>query len=198
MIIAHGYSGIFEAGFPEVVIIWEDEGSGVLCKAMIDWLRYNWIIDMKTFENKKNLPPKVAASNEVANHRLYIQAVFYMKGIEKIRQMLRKGTAEIDGNDKQKAWIKDSGFLDDTPFRFAHMFRQKGDVPNVICREFARLDSSSMKKNEYWTLGETHINHAFTEYMNCVETFGDTDKPWIYPERIEPYRDEEFPIYMFD
>lgn len=68
---------LLTAGKPEQSVLYKDE-SGVDCKARADWLRENFIVDLKTTDDAS---PKGFAKS-IANYRYQVQAVHYQKGFD--------------------------------------------------------------------------------------------------------------------
>jgi hypothetical protein len=74
---------IFESGQPELTAVWDDDGTGIACKARLDWVSdaiSNVPVDVKTTRdaNPDNL------SRACYNYGYYTQAAFYMRGWETI------------------------------------------------------------------------------------------------------------------
>jgi hypothetical protein len=67
---------LFVGGLPERTLIWQDEATGVLCRAKADWLRPDGIVDLKTTESAA----PDALSKAVHNYGYAIQAAFYLRG----------------------------------------------------------------------------------------------------------------------
>lgn len=66
-----------EAGKPEVTVLWQDEESGVDCRARFDWLREDGlIVDLKSTRCAK---PEVF-EKLAYDHRYHVQAALYMEG----------------------------------------------------------------------------------------------------------------------
>lgn len=63
-------------GLPERSLFWTDEGTGVQCRARLDWLRPDGIVDYKTTTEVD--PGHIAKA--VANFGYHVQAAFYLAG----------------------------------------------------------------------------------------------------------------------
>lgn len=79
---------LLAGGVPEHTLIWRDEATGVLCRAKVDWLRPDGIVDLKTAESAA----PDAVSKAAHNHGQAIQAPFYLRGYRAVR--LPNWTAE--------------------------------------------------------------------------------------------------------
>jgi hypothetical protein len=69
-------SKLLTGGQPERTLIWQDEETGVLCRAKADWLRWSGIVDLKSAESAA--PHKL--SKAAYEHGYAIQAPFYLRG----------------------------------------------------------------------------------------------------------------------
>lgn len=69
---------IFSKGEPEATVIWEDPGTGELCKARADWLRENFLTDVKT---TRDASPE-AFARSVVNYRYDVQDFWYRSGFD--------------------------------------------------------------------------------------------------------------------
>lgn len=68
---------LLTGGVPERTLIWRDEATGVLCRAKVDWLRPDGIVDLKTCESAA----AEALSKSAHNYGYAIQAPFYLRGL---------------------------------------------------------------------------------------------------------------------
>jgi hypothetical protein len=63
-------------GQPEKTLIWRDPATGVMCRAKVDWLRPDGIVDLKTTESAA----PDALSKAAHNYGYAIQVAFYLRG----------------------------------------------------------------------------------------------------------------------
>jgi hypothetical protein len=73
-------SKLFRHGLPERTLIWQDEATGVMCRAKADWLRPDGIVDLKTTESAA----PDALSKAAHNYGYAIQAAFYLRGFRQL------------------------------------------------------------------------------------------------------------------
>lgn len=74
---AHPIAGkLLDRGEPEKTLIWRDPDTGVMCRAKVDWLRRDGMVDLKTAE----AADAEALSKAAHNHGYAIQAPFYLRG----------------------------------------------------------------------------------------------------------------------
>ncbi len=67
----------FTGGMPEVSIFWTDE-AGIPCKARLDYLKPQAVVDLKTFTNQFGMPIRKAIARQMASYRYHIQARWYL------------------------------------------------------------------------------------------------------------------------
>jgi len=67
-------------GDAERTLIWRDEATGVMCRAKVDWLRCDGIVDLKTTESAA----PDALSKSAHNYGYAIQAPFYLRGFREL------------------------------------------------------------------------------------------------------------------
>lgn len=72
-------NAILSGGRPELVLVWQDETTGVWCRAMLDYLHQLWIGDYKTCENVDPVDP-YAIRKAISSYGYFIQAVHYQDG----------------------------------------------------------------------------------------------------------------------
>lgn len=69
-------SHIFANGKSEVVLVWSDTSTGLLCKAKADFINHTYVADLKTTTDAS--PDGFA--HEIVKYGYYIQAAFYLMG----------------------------------------------------------------------------------------------------------------------
>lgn len=77
---AHPIAGkLFTNGWPERTLIWDDDG-GVRCRAKVDWLRRDGLVDLKTTPDAAD----AALSKSAHSFGYYLQAAFYTRGFRAV------------------------------------------------------------------------------------------------------------------
>jgi hypothetical protein len=183
---ANGVRKAFEGGAPEVTIVWTDEKTGLLCKARIDYLKPAAALDLKSFANKMGKPLAVAVAQTFIFERYHVQAYHYAQGIEHAK---KNGLPMFPGSHS-----KHSPFVD-KPHDFFIVFRQTGDVPNVVVRRFAQRVGGDL--TGYYRTAAFERDLALSEYKRHLDAFG-RDEPWTAAGAIADFDDSEFPSYMID
>lgn len=173
-----GLSKCFGGGFPEVTIIWQEDG--VRFKARIDYLKPRAFSDLKTFENFMNKPIDSAIYSAMASRKYHIQFSFYMRAIEKAKEL-----AVIDEGPANE-WLAE--FRASEPHGCYAVFQQKGIAPLARGKKFLR--------GSVWACGEAAIEEAIRRYKDFSARFGAL--PWIDDTAIDEFVDLQFPAFAVE
>lgn len=173
----------FAGGAPQVSIFWEDEETGVPCKARLDYLKPRAIVDLKSFENSIGLPIRKAIARQVANYRYHIQAAFYLEAATQCQRLIEVG--KFFG-------ATDPSFIealeDAHQKTFLFVFQQKGPAPvarGMVMPTGLTLDLARME-----------IEQAKYAFARCWQTWG--IDPWVDIADIDTFDTTEFPAYIAD
>lgn len=162
-------------GFPEVTIVWEDPGTGLLMRARIDYLRTFGCLDYKRCADID--PNKLGW--HILRYGYDLQAKLYSDGLAEIKRLLANepGRLVIQG-DVDKKWLHALSQDEDNEFLFLF---QRSTPPYVY--RFYWLDKEIMDN------AGVIIDSGKGIYLDCVKRFGLKNWP---PGNSEP---EEFSIY---
>lgn len=203
VVFAHTSAALaLTGGMAEVSLFWTDPRTGIRMKARLDYLKAKTIVDVKSFSNALGKPIDVCVAQAVANGRYDVQAVFYSAALAHAKAMLRKDkTAAIhyvSGPEINADWLVSVAACEHHTFAF--VFIETGPVTNVKIREYRKTETHGglgATANLHWQSGEAGITEALRRYQDCMKTIG-PDKPWVVDEPMRPFRDEEFPLHMFN
>lgn len=70
-------NALFTGGQAEQTLVWRDDDSGVVCRAMLDYLRDDYVIDLKTCQSAH----PTAIGKSVAAYGYHQQAAHYLAGV---------------------------------------------------------------------------------------------------------------------
>jgi hypothetical protein len=175
---------LFRGGASEVTMCFICPDTGCPCKLRFDYIKPRDVIDLKSFANKMAMPVNQAVAREFANNRYPFQGAWYREGARHIKRMIRE--SRVYG-DAPPELLK--GLLADHPKTFTYVFMQKGPAP--VARGRRLLPESSI-----YTLAKAKNDEAKVLFQRCREHF--KDDPWVSPEPIDDFRDEEVPAYATD
>ncbi len=156
----------FTGGMPEVSIFWTDEETGIPCKARLDYLKPQAVVDLKTFTNQFGMPIRKAIARQMANYRYHIQARWYLDAA------------------KRATTLRSLDTLDRT---FLFVFQQQGPAP--VARGMVLGPGTIMD------IARQEIDETKALWLKCWNTFG-PDDPWVDTHEIETFDDTEFPAYI--
>ncbi len=159
----------FAGGHPEVSIFWADAATGIPCKARLDYLKPQAVVDLKTFTNQFGMPIRRAIARQMANYRYHIQARWYLDAVAQAP----------DATDPLRIVHSDRTFL--------FVFQQQGPAP--VARGLVLGPGTIMD------IARQEIDEAKAQWMRCWHTFG-PDSPWVDVEDISEFDSTEFPAYI--
>lgn len=181
----------FTSGFPEVSIIWHDEMTDVKCKARIDYLRHDSLIELKSFSNSRNKTIETCVSQAIAYERYNVSAVHYMNGLKEIKNLIKAGVCNTDKPDAKEFL----GLLSKNEQEFTFVFQESGQVNNCLARKF--VEKASRQSNSYWMATQDLIIDTTHKYASFMKSHG-KEKAWIEEQKTEYFDDGDFPIFMLE
>ena len=139
---------VLETGQPEVELFWDDCDTGVPCKCRLDWLAPDFILDLKTFQQKarKSIDESVA------------DAIWW-------EGYLRQGFFYTDGEMLDRLTLQGGGTAVKKPFLFA--FVESEPPHEVRLRRFQFGDSL------YYKQTELEVRRLIELYAECKLTYGE-------------------------
>ena len=182
----------FSGGHAEVSIFWYDKATGAPMKARIDYLKMNWLVDLKSFANPMGKPVQRAIDAAISNHKYYIQVVVYLEAIAAAKELVKAsrdksifvwlgnsdGWAEPCGHRETVEWCWQWAHQPEPEVLF--VFQQTGVAPVTRGR--------IMVKGSTFTVTDYAVQFLKRKWVRCAKTFG-TD-PWIDVEPIVRTEDE--------
>lgn len=190
--VHEGTMNAFRGGCPEVSMFWTDE-RGIPCKLRADYLKVRAAVDLKSFSNPLGLPVDEAVGRAMASYKYHAQGVHYLDGIEAVKAMYREmGPEIVRGEAPGRDWL--DAFAAPGRHRFVFVFLETGAVPNVRIREIVPAEKEGAERNAYWIAAEMIIEKAKETYLACMEHYG-PGTPWVDPQPMRAFRDEDFPLY---
>lgn len=150
-------------GYPEVTIIWEEDG--IRLKARVDYLRLRGMIDVKTYGCPPDKMPLAFFLGQVANYGYELQAVHYKAAWASIGAAIAEGRVfgTVDPD-----WLKRLRTADTPGWRWVAI--QTLGFPEVDWLDW----SAGMAEGA----AEGQRRQALNTYATYSAKFG-TDQPWI-------------------
>lgn len=175
----------FSGGHPQVSIFWEADDDGTPMKARLDYLKTRAFVDLKTFSNPLGKPFDRAATTAMASYKYHVQAAVYWEGIDHARRLLRAYGPEVAHGDVDHEWLE--AFADADAMSAFFVFQQTGLAPVARGYEFPRGLVADC--------GRVVVTEARRKFNACMEHYA-PGEPWIDPQPIRAFADEEFPVWM--
>jgi hypothetical protein len=173
----------FSGGAAQVSIFWNDEETGVPCKARLDYLKPKAIVDLKTFSNPFKRPVSRAIDQAFANYRYFIQATHYLTGAKHVARLLREGKTDAVS---LRAGTLAAALAQDHPKTFLFVFQATGPAPIARGRVFPETSS-------FFTIARDELNFHMRTYAECLERFG--SDPWVDTSDIDAFDDANLPAW---
>lgn len=148
-------------GYPEVVAVWEDKETGVMCRAKHDFFCWEWTADYKTVDKLEDH----FVHFTIKRYMYHIQQAHYLKSRIGVREMLKAGKADFYGDFSEK--FMDEFLAGDGDF-FQFVFQQKDEPfrPMVTW-----MDERGQER------GEQDRLQAIMIYQKYLEIYG-KHQPW--------------------
>lgn len=195
---AHSELGsAFNGGYPEVSIFYTDEETGIRAKSRIDYLKVKSEIEVKTFSNQNDLPISKAVARTMIGRRYHMQGRMELEAVRHAKRLVREG--KVFGEPEPK-WL--TAFAEHPEHALIWVFVQQGRVPEIRARKFERYvrgAADGATENLHWTHGWDCYRSAIEKYAICLQHYGnDPSVPWLAPEPMRAFQDEEFGAWSFE
>lgn len=187
----------FKGGHPEVSILWTDEETGIPCKSRLDLLKVKSVVELKTFSNPAELPIGKAIARALIGRRYHMQGRMELEAVRHAKKFVHSDAVL---GDVDPEWL--TAFAEHPEHQLVWVFVQQGRVPEIRVRRFERYirgAADGATENLHWTHGWDCYRQALAEYRDCLAHYGpDPSAPWIAPEPMRAFQDEEFGAYSFE
>lgn len=179
-------SELFTGGMYEVSVFWEDERTGIMCKARFDILKPAGIGDIKSVANEGDLRFDKACKFHIKKYRYDLQAEHYLEGRRQLPRFFQEGKVWLLGQS-QAAPAKHDAFLKRclsvNKFAFELVFVSKS-LPEVWALPFT--PGNPMLKH-----ARDQIDTALDGIDQTIQKYG--DKEWGESWRLEEADMNEMP-----
>lgn len=171
----------------QVTLLWEEDG--VQCKARLDGLKPSLIMDLKSFSVKGSKSISRTVADAIVYEKYNIQWVWYRRGLERVKEAIREGKAEISGVSPEFI----SALLDHDQ-RFLLVFCRTAAPYQIRLREL-RHSIGCGTPNVYFLEAGLMIDRALRKYVDLMEKYG--TNPWEDGEGAEFLDDEDMPNILY-
>jgi hypothetical protein len=177
-------------GRAEVVIIWKDRETGIMCKCRLDYVQPLAITDVKSYSIKDfNIPLLDQLRKKTIFSFYNVQYGIYLEALEIVINLINEGKAEVHGeNDKE--WLKE--FLKN-PVKQFFIFYVRTTAPyQMQGLELKRAEFEEGSENAYFSIANNIWRGAIRKYSHFLKT-----GQWHGETEIEVLRDEHVPNVMW-
>ncbi len=212
-------------GIAEVSILWTDE-HGNKCKARIDYLKYDKLVDFKTFDNGMRKVLAQCIADAFRFNRYYIQSYFYWMATEAIRTGnldCYQFSAEDEYQVPEKLdghTLIDSIVAKTSPLEVWYVFQEKNGVPNLLARkvnimqpdrdaartayeqgiteeEVLKRSSAMLQRPSLIGMkAKVEIEYAKKLFNDCQEIW--SKQPWQSLQPTGEIGDDDFPSFWLE
>lgn len=177
-------------GRSEVVIIWKDKETGVMCKCRLDYVQPLAITDLKTFSIKDFQTPLLDQLRKKTIWSYYnLQYAIYAEALETAIAEVLAGNAEIHGETDQE-WI--SEFLAN-PIKDYFILYVRTQAPyQMLALELRPAEVQNAGANSYYQIANDIWRSSIKKYANFLKT-----GQWTGENEINVLQDQHTPNVMW-
>lgn len=171
----------------QITLLWEEEG--IQCKARLDGLKPSLILDLKSFSVKGSKSISRTVADAITYEKYNIQWVWYRRGLERVKEAIRAGAAEIEGlpDDFIKSLLEHDQ-------RFVLLFIRSAAPYQIRIREL-RHSVGAGTPNVYFLEAGLMVDRAVRKYSELLGKYGSA--PWEEGESAEFLEDEDMPNILY-
>lgn len=178
-------AGTFTNGMPEASVFYVCRDTGVPCKLRTDYLRPDYIGELKGFANKQHRAVDDAINREFSYNRYAIQAAWYIDAMPYVRALLKAG--RVFG-DVDRSFVE--ALRTHQPKKIEYVWVQKGVAPVARGKTFQPM-SGSTEMGTY-AIAKARNDGARVKLRQCLDTYP-PDVPWVDRVPKSLFLDEEIP-----
>jgi hypothetical protein len=177
-------------GRSEVVVIWKDRETGIMCKCRLDYVQPLAITDVKSFSTKDFNNPLLDQLRKKTIFSFYnFQYAIYAEALETVINSINAGTAEAHGETDQQ-WL--SEFLANPIKQFFILYVRTAAPYQMQGLELKQSEINGAGENAYFSVAHTIWRSSIKKYAQYLKT-----GKWIGEGEIEVLRDENVPNILW-
>lgn len=177
-------------GRAEVVIIWKDRETGVMCKCRLDYVQPLAVTDVKSFSIKDFNTPLLEQLEKKTIWSLYnFQFVIYKEALETAINAINEGKAQVHG-ETDEVWLKE--FLKNPIKQFFILYTRTQAPYQMQAIELTPAEIEGASENAYFSVAYNIWRGSIKKYAHFLKT-----GKWIGESEIVVLRDEKVPNIMW-
>lgn len=182
-------------GRSEVVVIWKDKETGVMCKCRLDYVQPLAITDVKSFSVKNQNAPLIEQLRKKTIWEFYnFQWTIYAEALETIINKINAGTAQAHG-EKDEVWLKE--FLKNPVKQFFILYVRTQAPYQMHALELKPAEFENAGHNTYFSVAYDIWRGSIRKYAHWLKTGGIEGGEWLGENEVEVLRDEHVPNAMW-
>jgi len=184
-----------ENGRAEVVVIWKDRETGIMCKCRLDYVQPLAITDVKSFSIKDFNTPLLEQLEKKTVWSFYnFQFAIYKQALETAITSINEGKAQVHGEADQE-WLAE--FLKNPVKQFFILYVRTQAPFQMQVLELESAEIESAGENAYFSVGLNIWRSSIRKYAHWLKTGGLEGGEWISEKEIVTLRDAKVPNVMW-
>lgn len=177
-------------GRAEVVIIWKDKETGIMCKCRLDYVQPLAITDVKSYSIKDFNTPLAEQLDKKTVWSFYnFQYAIYKEALETVINSINEGKAETHG-EPDKEWLAE--FLKNPIKQFFILYVRTQAPYQMQAQELRQAESEGAGENAYFSVAQNIWRSSIRKYANFLKT-----GKWLGETEIRVLLDQNVPNVMW-
>lgn len=177
-------------GRAEVVIIWKDKETGIMCKCRLDYVQPLAITDVKSYSIKDFNTPLAEQLDKKTIWSFYnFQYAIYTEALETAINSINEGKAESHG-EPDKEWL--SEFLKDPVKQFFILYVRTHAPYQMQAQELQQAENQGAGENAYFSVAQNIWRASIRKYAHFLKT-----GKWLGESEIRVLLDQNVPNVMW-
>lgn len=179
-----------ENGRAEVVIIWKDRETGIMCKCRLDYVQPLAVTDVKSFSIKDMNTPLLEQLEKKTVWNFYnFQFAIYKEALEIAITAVNEGKAQVHGETDQE-WLKE--FLKNPIKQFFILYVRTQAPYQIQALELEAAEFDGAGQNAYFSVAYEIWRSSIRKYAHFLKT-----GKWLGESEIVTLRDVKVPNVMW-
>ena len=179
-----------ENGRAEVVVIWKDRETGIMCKCRLDYVQPIAVTDIKSYSVKDFNTPLLEQLEKKTVFSFYnFQFAIYKEALETAITAINEGKGQVHGEADQE-WLAE--FLKNPVKQFFILYVRTQAPYQMQALELAPAEIEGAGENAYYSVAQNIWRGAIKKYAHFLKT-----GKWLGESEVVILRDEKVPNVMW-
>ena len=179
-----------ENGRAEVVVIWKDRETGIMCKCRLDYVQPIAVTDIKSYSVKDFNTPLLEQLEKKTVFSFYnFQFAIYKEALETAITAINEGKGQVHGEADQE-WLAE--FLKNPVKQFFILYVRTQAPYQMQALELAPAEIEGAGENAYYSVAQNIWRGAIRKYAHFLKT-----GKWLGESEVVILRDEKVPNVMW-